>query len=208
MSYHHQLDYLFHKAPYYWSFVRGIHRSPVDSSHKGPVMLKASPWHNAVMILIVLTTCIIHVLSSLSSKILLLVPIFVPIVNENVIITAISAAPHKITYSTPIHINTCYIISRILIRLNWDHQLFIRPSQFSQVLGMANSPNFYFWYWNCRCSCTSCVHRSQDTHPFTRQPPIRLPQPTPSIPHISEYMSRFRNLPCSTPAVCRRYAAV
>ena len=29
--------------PCYWSFVRGIHRRPVNSSHKGPVMRKISP---------------------------------------------------------------------------------------------------------------------------------------------------------------------
>ena len=28
----------FQRFPYYWPFVREIHRSPVDSPHKGPVL--------------------------------------------------------------------------------------------------------------------------------------------------------------------------
>ena len=37
------------KAHYYWPFDRGIHRSPLDSPHKGPVMHKAPPWHDVIM---------------------------------------------------------------------------------------------------------------------------------------------------------------
>ena len=33
-------------ALHHWPFVRGIHRWPVDSPHKGPVMLKATPCHD------------------------------------------------------------------------------------------------------------------------------------------------------------------
>ena len=32
------------KAPHYWPFVRGVHRWPVDSPHKGPVMWEAFPY--------------------------------------------------------------------------------------------------------------------------------------------------------------------
>ena len=37
------------------AFVRGIHRSPVNSSHKGPVTRKMFPFDGVIMILIVLT---------------------------------------------------------------------------------------------------------------------------------------------------------
>ena len=37
------------KGPHYWPFVNGIHRSPVDSIHKGPVMRKAFPCLDAIM---------------------------------------------------------------------------------------------------------------------------------------------------------------
>ena len=37
------------ESPHYWPFVRGIHRSPADSPHKGPVMWKAFPCHAIVM---------------------------------------------------------------------------------------------------------------------------------------------------------------
>ena len=36
------------KAPYCWSFQRGIHRWLVDSPHKGPVRWKAIPCHNII----------------------------------------------------------------------------------------------------------------------------------------------------------------
>ena len=35
--------------PYYCPFVRGIHRWPVDSPHKGPVMRKPLPCRNVIM---------------------------------------------------------------------------------------------------------------------------------------------------------------
>ena len=34
------------KYPHYWIFARGIHRSPVDSPHKGPVMEVSKRSHN------------------------------------------------------------------------------------------------------------------------------------------------------------------
>ena len=37
------------KAPQHWPFVKGIHRWPVDSPHKGPVMWKALPCHDIIM---------------------------------------------------------------------------------------------------------------------------------------------------------------
>ena len=37
------------KALHYWAFVRGIHWSPVDSPHKGPVMQKTRPCHDIIM---------------------------------------------------------------------------------------------------------------------------------------------------------------
>ena len=37
------------QALHYWLFVRGIHRSPVDPSHKGSVRQKAIPCHNEVL---------------------------------------------------------------------------------------------------------------------------------------------------------------
>ena len=33
----------------HWSFVKGIHRWPVDSPHKGPVTQKAVPFHDIIM---------------------------------------------------------------------------------------------------------------------------------------------------------------
>ena len=33
-----------HQSPHYWSFVRGIHRWPVNSPHKRPVTRKKLPW--------------------------------------------------------------------------------------------------------------------------------------------------------------------
>ena len=36
------------RAPDCWPFVRGIHRLPVDSPHKGPAMRKMFPWHKGV----------------------------------------------------------------------------------------------------------------------------------------------------------------
>ena len=37
------------KDPHYWPFVRGIHRWPVDSSHKGPVMRQVPQSHDVIM---------------------------------------------------------------------------------------------------------------------------------------------------------------
>ena len=37
--------------PLYWPFVRGIHQSLVDSHHKGPVMEKAFPCHDIIMLI-------------------------------------------------------------------------------------------------------------------------------------------------------------
>ena len=37
------------KAPPYWPFVRGIHRWPVNSSHKGPVTRKKLPFDDVIM---------------------------------------------------------------------------------------------------------------------------------------------------------------
>ena len=37
------------KALHYWLPVQGIHRWPMDSSHKGPVMQQAFPCHNVIM---------------------------------------------------------------------------------------------------------------------------------------------------------------
>ena len=37
------------KAPHHCPFVWGIHRSPVDSPHKGPLLRKAFPCHSVVM---------------------------------------------------------------------------------------------------------------------------------------------------------------
>ena len=34
---------------HYWPFVRGIHRSSVNSPHKGPVMVKAFPWYAVII---------------------------------------------------------------------------------------------------------------------------------------------------------------
>ena len=39
------------KGTYYWPFVKGIHRWPVDSLHKGPVMQKAFPCPDLIMFL-------------------------------------------------------------------------------------------------------------------------------------------------------------
>ena len=41
------------KVQHNWPFVRGIHQSPVDSSHKGPVMLNAFPCFDIVMKIVV-----------------------------------------------------------------------------------------------------------------------------------------------------------
>ena len=38
------------KAPRYWPFVRGIHRWPVNSPHKGPVTRKMFPFHDVIMV--------------------------------------------------------------------------------------------------------------------------------------------------------------
>ena len=38
------------KAPRYWPFVRGIHRWPVNSPHKGPVTRKMSPFDYVIML--------------------------------------------------------------------------------------------------------------------------------------------------------------
>ena len=38
-----------HTTLHYWPLVREIHRSPVDSPHKGPVMRKACPCHDVIM---------------------------------------------------------------------------------------------------------------------------------------------------------------
>ena len=35
---------------HYWPFVKGIHRFPMDSPHKGPVMLKAFPCPDVIMV--------------------------------------------------------------------------------------------------------------------------------------------------------------
>ena len=55
---HRQLDCLFNnfslathensKVQHYWSFVRRIHRWPVVSPHKRPVIRKAFPWHDLI----------------------------------------------------------------------------------------------------------------------------------------------------------------
>ena len=37
------------KAPRHWRFVRGIHRWPVDSPHKGPVTRKIFPFHDVMV---------------------------------------------------------------------------------------------------------------------------------------------------------------
>ena len=37
------------KAPRHWSFVRGIHRWPVNSPHKGPVTRKMFPFDDVIM---------------------------------------------------------------------------------------------------------------------------------------------------------------
>ena len=39
-----------HQIPHYWSFVRVIHRWPVNSSHKGPVTRKKLPFDNVIML--------------------------------------------------------------------------------------------------------------------------------------------------------------
>ena len=58
ISNHRQLEYLFNKVlsrkgnineSYYWPFVRGIHRCPVDFHYKEPVMWKACQCHGSVM---------------------------------------------------------------------------------------------------------------------------------------------------------------
>ena len=37
------------KGPHCWPLVKGIHRCPVDSPHKGPIMQKAFPFHDIIM---------------------------------------------------------------------------------------------------------------------------------------------------------------
>ena len=37
------------KAPYHWHFLKGIHRWPMDSPHKGPVMRKLFPFHDVII---------------------------------------------------------------------------------------------------------------------------------------------------------------
>ena len=37
------------KAPHHWSYVRGIHRSPVNSPHKGPVTRKMFQFDDVIM---------------------------------------------------------------------------------------------------------------------------------------------------------------
>ena len=53
-----------HQSPYYWPFVRGIHRWPVNSPHKGPVTRrKASIWlrhHVGTVFLFALPVSILH----------------------------------------------------------------------------------------------------------------------------------------------------
>ena len=44
------------KAPHYWSFVKGIHQSPVDSLHKGQVMCGAFPRHDFLIYLVSVKT--------------------------------------------------------------------------------------------------------------------------------------------------------
>ena len=39
-----------HQSPYYWSFVRGIHRWPVNPPHKGQVAWKKLPFDDVIMI--------------------------------------------------------------------------------------------------------------------------------------------------------------
>ena len=34
---------------YYWPFLRGIHRSPMDSPHKRPIIQKSHPFHDVIM---------------------------------------------------------------------------------------------------------------------------------------------------------------
>ena len=68
LSDHRQLDCLFNtfklttnisrhvyiyennKAPHYWPFVKGIHRWPVDSPHKGSVKREAFPCYNVILL--------------------------------------------------------------------------------------------------------------------------------------------------------------
>ena len=40
-----------HQKSNHWSFVKGIHRWPVISPHEGPVMRKAFPYHDVIMLL-------------------------------------------------------------------------------------------------------------------------------------------------------------
>ena len=39
-----------HQSPCYWPFVRGIHHTPVNSPHKGPVTRKSFPFDDVIMI--------------------------------------------------------------------------------------------------------------------------------------------------------------
>ena len=60
VSNHRSLDCLFnslcaptskrHQSPHYWPFVRGIHRWPVNSPHKGPVTRKKLPFDDVIMV--------------------------------------------------------------------------------------------------------------------------------------------------------------
>ena len=38
-----------HQSPHYWPFVRGIHRWPVNSHHKGPLTRKTIPFVDVIM---------------------------------------------------------------------------------------------------------------------------------------------------------------
>ena len=38
-----------HQSPRHWTFFRGIHRWPVNSPHKGPVMRKKLPFDDAIV---------------------------------------------------------------------------------------------------------------------------------------------------------------
>ena len=39
-----------HQSPRYWPFAKGMHRSPVNSPHKGPVTWKMFPYDDVIMI--------------------------------------------------------------------------------------------------------------------------------------------------------------
>ena len=44
-----------HKRPHYWPFVRGIHRWPVNSPHKGPGARKKIPVDDVIMVSLIFT---------------------------------------------------------------------------------------------------------------------------------------------------------